>query len=73
MKGKNMNTIVRQYKQFRAMEQEIWELRQENAELKSWINEMQEAEVERRKASREGFLATIELVRFLSDTKGDTN
>lgn len=68
-----MNVIVQQYKQFRAMERKIWELRQENAELRKWLKRYEDAEIENRKASHEGFLATIELVKMIGDTKGDTN
>ena len=68
-----MKTLVRQYQQFRAMEQEIWELRRENAELKKWLQRYEDVEIENRKASREGFLATLELVKMIGDTKSDTN
>ena len=68
-----MKTLVQQYKQFRAMEREIWELRQENAELKEWLQRYEEASAEDREARRESFRATIELVRMIGEKRSDTN
>jgi septal ring factor EnvC (AmiA/AmiB activator) len=62
-----MKTLVRQYKQFRAMEREIWELRQENAELKKWLQRYEEASAEDREAARESVRATIELVKMIGE------
>ena len=62
-----MKTLVRQYKQFRAMEREIWELRQENAELKKWLKRYEEAFAEDKAAARESLQATIELVKMIGE------
>jgi len=62
-----MKTLVRQYKQFRAMEREIWELRQENAELKKWLQRYEEAFAEDKAAARESLQATIELVKMIGN------
>jgi hypothetical protein len=63
-----MKTLVRQYKQFRAMEREIWELRQENAELKKWLQRYEEAFAEDKAAASESLQATIELVKMIGNT-----
>jgi len=62
-----MKTLIRQYKQFRAMEREIWELRQENAELKKWLQRYEEAFAEDKAAARESLQATIELVKMIGN------
>jgi len=62
-----MKTLIRQYKQFRAMEREIWELRQENAELKKWLQRYEEAFAEDKAAARESLQATIDLVKMIGN------
>jgi hypothetical protein len=55
------------------MEREIWKLRQENAELKEWLQRYEEASAEDREARRESFRATIELVRMIGEKRSNTN
>lgn len=69
-----MKTLVKQYRQFRAMENEIHALRAENEELKRWLDMYEQAETERRQDSKNYWRDMFELCKAIDiDKLSDTN